>query len=85
MSRRLNNTNQGLTHILDSIQKNYDFGYCAVESTETRIFSIVNTTTGILKFTIKSAENSPFKLSHLSGVLQVKGKQDVTISYTPKE
>jgi hypothetical protein len=85
MSRKLINTNQGLTHILDQIQRNYDFGYCAVEATETRTFTIVNTSAGILKFTIRIGEDNPFKISQESGVLQVKGKQDITISYTPKE
>lgn len=38
-----------------------------------------------MKFTIKKASDSPFRLSHESGVLPVKGKQEVTISYSPKE
>lgn len=38
-----------------------------------------------MKFTIKKAADSPFHLSHESGVLPVKGKQEIAISYSPKE
>jgi hypothetical protein len=85
MSRLGKKTTLGLTQIFESIPKSFDFEYCAVSSTTTRSFVINNLTSGIMKFTIKKPENSPFEVSLLSGVLQVKGKQEITLSYTPKE
>lgn len=85
MSRRNKRGNQGLKDILESIEKNLEFGYVAVDSTETRTFTITNLTAGVLKFSIKKANDSPFHLSQESGVLQVKGKQEITITYSPKE
>jgi len=85
MSKKTLKINHCLSQILDSIPKNFDFEYCAVGSTTTRSFLIQNSTMGILKFTFKMAENSPINISHESGVLQVKGKQEITLSYKPKE
>jgi hypothetical protein len=56
-----------------------------VYTTETKTFSICNTTAGILKYTLKRAENSPFEISHDSGVLQIKEKVDINIYYSPNE
>ena len=85
MSRKGRKTNNALAQVLESIPKNFDFGYCAVDSVEKRSFTIINTTPGILKFTIKTASESPFELSQTSGVLQVKGKQEVFMTYSPKQ
>ena len=57
MSRRGKRTDYSLSQILDSIPKNFDFEYCAVDSTTKRTFSIVNLTQGILKYTIRKADN----------------------------
>lgn len=71
--------------ILETIPSEFDFGYCPVKSNTTKSFTIVNVTTGIVKFLIRKHENCPFVLSHESGVLAVKAKQEVTVSYLPEE
>ena len=83
MSKRSKRNTSDLKTVLESIPKNFDFGYCAVKSTETRSFVISNTTNGMMKFTIKAADNCPFELSHESGVLQAKGKQEISMHYSP--
>jgi len=71
--------------ILETIPSEFDFGYCPVKSSTTKTFTISNVTPAIAKFVIRKHENSPFVLSHESGVLAVKAKQEVTISYIPEE
>lgn len=71
--------------VLDSIPSDFDFGYCPVSSASKKSFVISNVTAGVVKFMIRKSEDNPFELSHESGVLAVKGKQEITISYTPKE
>ena len=71
--------------ILESVPSEFDFGYCSVKSNTTRSFTITNLTAGIVKFLIRKHENCPFVLSHESGVLAVKGKQEIGISYLPQE
>jgi hypothetical protein len=85
MSKKVKKGEKTITDVIDSIPNEVDFGYCAVESTETKSFVITNVTPGIMKFSVRSADNSPFKISHESGVLQVKGKQEITFSYSPAE
>lgn len=57
MSRKSKRSLNDLKVALEAIPKNIDFGYCAVKSTETRQFTITNTTSGIVKYVIKKAEN----------------------------
>lgn len=75
MSRKGRKANDALEQVLESIPKNFDFGYCAVDSVDNkRCFTVLNSTSQVLKFTIKTAGDSPFELSQTSGVLPVKGK-----------
>ena len=57
-------------NILEFVLSEFDFGYCSVKS---------NATAEIVKFFICKHENCPFLLSHESGVLAVKGKQNYFI------
>lgn len=85
MSRK---TKRGLPtpkDVLNSIESNIDFGYCAVHATETRSITISNPTTNTLTYKIKHPESGPFEFSHESGVLGLKGKQEINISYSPTE
>jgi hypothetical protein len=85
MSKKPKRGEKTIADILESIPSEIDFGYWAVDGTETRLFTITNITNGIVKYSIKAADNNPFEIAHASGVLQAKGKQDVSISYMPKE
>ena len=71
--------------ILEAVPSEFDFGYCPVKSNTTKSFTITNVTAGIVKFTVRKHESCPYVLSHESGVLAVKAKQEIGISYLPQE
>jgi hypothetical protein len=59
----------------------FDFEYCPVGQLMTRTFSFVNTLPIPLKYTIDVDGECPFKFDNPRGVLRVKQKKEITISY----
>jgi hypothetical protein len=63
-----------------------DFEYCAVMQTETKSFTLVNTSSSLLQFEIViDKDNTTFEIEPTTGMLRSGHKQEIKIHYKPLE